>query len=156
MTAEELKIKYPEAVEMIDKVTGKDKVYYIRGNRTVHQHETDVTKYYYNYEGTHIRLFPDLETMVKWFDGNQKEHMAAEKKIKNFGWSHYLSAVKGEEVWLDEKNNVSEEFCDFKNSDFTKAELARSKRIENGKEEYDGEEDEDDEKGDEHDEDDDE
>ena len=146
MTSAELKIKYPEAVEMIEALESKDEVYYIRGNRTVHTFG-DGIRYYYNYEGTHIRLFPSLEMLVKWFDGTTEENEEAENTIRNFGWNPYLSDLKFEEVWLDEDNNVAPEFCDYTNADFTEAQLAKAKRIEAG-EEYervDGGDDEDEE-----------
>lgn len=142
MTSQELKIKYPEAVEMIEKLESKDEVYYVRGNRTVHTFG-DGIRYYYNYEGIHIRLFPSLEMLVKWFEGTPEENEEAENSLQDFGWSHYLSDVKFEEVWLDEDNNVSELFCDYTNADFTEEQLAKAKRIENNEEEYNGEEGED-------------
>lgn len=120
MDKEKLKIKYPDSVEMIDSLE-KKKIYSIRGDKTVHSAEDGT--YYYNYQGNHIREFKNLEHLIKWFYGSPEEESKAEAKIKNFGYSEYLSNLKDAEVWLDEKFNVSSKYCDFTNSDFKKTDL---------------------------------
>jgi len=125
MTAAELKAKYPQSVEMINNLDRECAVHEFRGDRTVHR--ADDGTYYYNYEGVHIREFKNLEHLIKWFYGSPEEESKAEAKIKNFGYSGYLSEIKDAEVWLDEKFNVSERYCDFTNKDFTKKQLKTAK-----------------------------
>lgn len=123
MTAEELKLKYPQSIEMIDNLAGENNEHFFRPNRSVHGYEDG--KYYYNYEGVHYRLFPSLEMLVKWFFGNNEEETEAENSIENFGYSKYLSNLKDTEVLLDVNNNVA--FCDYQNSDFTKEQLEKAR-----------------------------
>ncbi len=118
MTKQELKIKYPQSVEMIDNLDRDCAVHEFRGNRTVHK--SDDGTYYYNYEGVHIREFKNLEHLVKWFFGSEEEQKEA---IKNFGYSKHLSKIKDAEVWLDSNNNVSNKYCDFTNNDFKEVDL---------------------------------
>jgi len=127
MNAEQLKQKYPQATEMLDGLEGEFKVHYIRGNRTVHNSEDGT--YYYNYEGVHIRVFPSLEMIIKWFFGTPEEEAEAEESITDeYSYSSYLSKIQNDsEVFLDKDYNVA--FCDFTNKDFTPEELAKAKKL---------------------------
>lgn len=126
MTTQELKEKYPESTEMIDNLEGYSFMHEIRGDKTVHA-IGDGT-YFYNYQGIHAREFESLEHLIKWFFGTVEEQEEAENKIKNFGYSSYLSNIVDAEVWLDDNDNVSKRYCDFTNKDFTKEQLEKARQ----------------------------
>ncbi len=127
MTTDEIKAKYPRAIEMIDSLDSPEAVFYIRANKTVHK-STD-GKYYYNYEGFHIREFKNLEHLIIWFFSiEDKEEVKAEEELKEFVYSRHLSVIKDSEVWLDKDGNVSEDYCDFTNKDFDPADLEIAKK----------------------------
>ncbi len=126
MTTEQLKAKYPQAIEMIDSLDSPEAVFYFRANRTVHKNDNGT--YYYNYEGVHIREFKNLEHLVKWFFSiDSEEESKAEEELKEFVYSRHLSVIKDSEVWLDEDRNVAEDYCDFTNEDFVITDLELAK-----------------------------
>lgn len=99
----------------------KTETFYFRPNRTLEYLDYEGGALYYNYEGNHFRVFPDIETAMDWFFGTDEEEEAAEKKIVEYYRNEYLSDLMGEEVNFDINENVA--FCDYTNAHFTEKQL---------------------------------
>lgn len=127
MTPTELKAKYPNASKMIDNLTIPTEgtlLHSIWGNKTIHG--MDDGKFFFNDKGLKWTVFPNLETVIKWFYGNETEQNKASENVETYYYSTYLSSLTdGCEVSVDKDGNVA--FCDFTNDDFTPEQLAQSK-----------------------------
>lgn len=126
MTTDEIKAKYPSAIEMIDSLDSPEEVFYIRANKTVHK--SSDSSYYLNHAGLFIDEFKNLEHVVKWFFGTTSEQIQTDKEIKQFSYNKHLSVIKDSEVWLDKEGNVAKDYCDFTNKDFDPADLEIAKK----------------------------
>ncbi len=133
MTPAELKIKYPDAVEMIDHLLNPNNVSYgFTASRTVDK--LDDGQYHWNYEGTDSTIYSSLENLVKALFGNQDEKDEAESESEGYQYSSYLSGGPSDEeeddsigeVYLDDNGNVA--WCDYENSDFTLKQLNKARR----------------------------